>query len=219
MAPRRRTVRRRAPIRRKRRYVRRRRLRNFRRRPRTGNFTLLVRDTSVHGIDPKLGSTVPIFPRINDFKEATPYLQYFESYKIHWVSVKVSPLFNVTTSDKPVPRYYSAPWHRTPPTAISTNTILSLDKAKSHNGCGTSFRRFVPAVLTASNVVGEPTTHIGKINWRPKIAFDSTGQSIRNYCGFYHFSVDQVPLPDAKLRQYEFEITAKITLYNQKSFL
>ncbi|BAP81874.1 capsid protein [Cyclovirus ZM38] len=218
MAPRRRTVRRRAPIRRRRRVIRRRRLRNFRRRPRTGNFTLLVRDTSVHGIKPAEGSTVPIYPRINDFKEAVPYLAYFESYKIHWISVKVSPLFNVAEPSQPVPRYYSTPWHRTPPTIINTNTILSLDRAKSHHGCSSSFRRFVPAVLTTSNVVGEPTAHIGKINWRPKIAFDSTGQSIRHYCGFYHFSVDQVPLPNAALRQYEFEITAKITLYNQKSF-
>lgn len=219
MAPRRRLVRRRAPIRRKRRYIRRRRLRNYRRRPRTGNFTLLLRDTSVHGIDPKVGSTVPIAPKINDFKECTPYLPYFEAYKIHYVSVKVSPLFNVAEPGRPVPRYYSVPWHRAPPTVVSTSTILSLDRAKSHNGFSGSFRRFVPAVLTTANVAGDANTHIGKVNWRPKIALEATAQGIRHYCGFYHWSIDQLPLPDSKIRQYEVEITAKVTFYNQKSFV
>uniref|UniRef100_A0AAU7E280 Capsid protein n=1 Tax=Miniopterus bat circovirus TaxID=3141887 RepID=A0AAU7E280_9CIRC len=219
MAPRRRTVRRRAPLRRKRRIIRRKAKIRYRRRPRTGNLTLLVRDTAIHGIHPSEGKTVPITVDLSSFEETAPFFSYFESYRIHWVAVKVSPLFNVTSATYPIPRYYSAPWHRTPPITVSTGTILSLDRAKSHHGCSSSYRRFVPAVLTTTNVVGDVNTHIGKLNWKPKIALEANAQSIPHHCGLYHWSIDQIKPPDPQTyRQYEMEITAKITFYNQKNF-
>mgnify|MGYP007062377265 FL=1 len=219
MAPRRRIVRRRAPLRRKRRIVRRRKIR-LRRRPRTGNLTISARDTTVHAIHPSDGKTLPIQVTLSSFEETAPFFPYFEAYRIHSVSVKVTPLFNVTSSTYPIPRYYSAPWHRTAPLSLSTGTILSLDKAKSHAGTSGSFRRFVPAVLSSTNVVGNPNTMLGKQSWRPKIALEANAQSIPHYCGVYHWSIDQIkPAEPAAYRQYEIEIVAKITFYTQKNFM
>ena len=219
MAPRRRTVRRRAPLRRKRRIIRRRKIR-YRRRPRTGNLTVITRDTTVHALHPSDGKTLPIEITLSSFEETAPFFPYFESYRIHSVTVRVSPLFNVTNGALPIPRYYSAPWHRKAPATINTGQILSLDRAKSYAGTSASVRRFVPAVLTTTNVVGNPNNMLGKINWRPKIALEATAQSIPHYCGIYHWSADQIQTPEPQTyRQYEVEITAKITFYTQKNFV
>ena len=221
MAFRRRVVRRRAPLRRPRRVIRRRRLRKRRvaRRARTGNFTLICRKTFVAAVASNQGYSYQCAPTLNDFEEAKPFIPYFESYRIHSVSVKVTPLFNVAEPNNPVPQYYSAPWHRAGPASLSSNSILSLDKARSHNGTQTTYRSFVPAVLTNIGIAGDATAHIGKVNWRPKIAIQQSSTTIPHYASIYHFSIDQIQGPQATDRQYEFQITSKVSLYTQKGFI
>lgn len=219
MAFRRRVIRRRAPPRRRsRRVIRRRRLRKRTFRRRTGNFTLKVRKTAVLAIDSDKGYSYSVAPTLNDYDEAAPYLNYFESYRIWNTTVKVTPLFNVASPTEAVPRYYSAPWHRAGPASLSTGTILSLDKAKSHNGTSGSFRRYTPAILLDTSVAGTPGQRIGQISWRPKIALQVSSTSIPHYCALYHWSIDQLHGGQITQRQYEIEISSTITFYTQKSF-
>ena len=219
MASRRRIVRRRAPPRRYRRAVRKtRRLRKRRYLRRSGNFTFLCRKVAVIAVPSNEGYSYQVAPTINDYSEVQPFINNFESYRIWNVSVKVTPLFNVAESANPVPKYYSAPWHRPGPVALASNSILSLDRAKSHNGTATTYRRFMPAVLTNIAIAGDTTSHIGKVEWKPKIALQTSSTTIPHYAALYHWSQDQIPGPQALSRQYEVEITSIVTLYNQKNF-
>lgn len=220
MAARRRYVRRRAPLRRYRRAVRKtRRLRKkFSRRRRTGNFTLLCRKVSVIAVPGAEGYSYQVAPTLNDYAEVQPFLNNFEAYRIWNVKVKITPLFNVAESGNPVPKYYSAPWHRPGPVAIASNSILSLDRAKSHNGTTTTFRRYAPCILTSIGIAGDTTQHLGKTEWKPKIAIQTSSTTIPHYAALYHWSQDQIPGPQAVTRQYELEISSVVTLYNQKNF-
>ena len=219
MAFRRRIIRRRAPPRRRRATIRRRRLRKktFRRR-KTGIFTLKVRKTAVLAIDSDKGYSYNVAPTLNDYEEAAPYLQYFEAYRIWNCTVKVTPLFNVASPTEAVPRYYSAPWHRAGPVALSTGTILSLDKAKSHNGTSGSYRRYTPCVLTDTSVAGTPGQRIGKWTGDLRSLYKYLSSGIPHYCALYHWSIDQLHGGQITQRQYEIEICSTITFYTQKSF-
>lgn len=218
MAFRRRVIRRRAPPRRRRATIRRRRLRKKTFRRRTGNFTLKVRKTAVLAIDSDKGYSYNVAPTLNDYEEAKPYLAYFESYRIWNCTVKITPLFNVANPEQAVPRYYSAPWHRAGPPSLSTNSILSLDRAKSHNGTSGSFRRYTPAILLDTSVAGTPGQRIGQVSWRPKIGLQVSSTAIPHYCALYHWSIDQLQGSQITQRQYEIEISSTITFYTQKSF-
>ncbi|ADU76994.1 Cap protein [Cyclovirus PKbeef23/PAK/2009] len=210
----------RAPIRRKRRAIRhvRRRLRKVRRRQRTGNITVSMKSLYVAPVEGKTGYLLQISPAVSDFTEAATFINYFEAYRIWSVKVKVNPLFNVAADTTPVPRYYSAPWHKPGPTSINSTGIVTIDKCKSYNGLSGSVRRFVPAVLTATGYAGITTPQYGKINWRPRIELNSNTATLPHYCGLYLWSADQQE-GSTHIRQYEIETEIKVTFYNQKSFL
>ncbi|ADD62480.1 capsid protein [Cyclovirus TN18] len=221
MAFRRRVGRSRAPIRRKlprRRVARRRRFRRSRRL--RGNFTVLAKRTQVVVIQGDEGGTVTIAPSLNDFTELAPLVPNFEGFRIWSVSCKIRPLFNVASDVGPVPRYYVAPWHKPTPTTVDSNGVLSIDRSKSYNGTSGAFRRFVPALLSAVGYSGIAGNQYGKIEWRPRVELNSNTQSLQHYCGVVHWSKDQLPGAGApSRRQYEIELIAKITLYNQKYFI
>uniref|UniRef100_A0AAU6S5A9 Capsid protein n=1 Tax=Myotis capaccinii feces associated cyclovirus 1 TaxID=3139988 RepID=A0AAU6S5A9_9CIRC len=221
MAFRRRTVRSRAPIRRRlprRRVARRRRFRRSRRL--RGNFTFLARRTQVIVIPGNQGGNLSLAPALSDFTEITGLYTNFEAFRMWNVTVKVRPLFNVTGDLSPIPRYYIAPWHKPAPATIDSNGILSIDRCKSYNGTSGAFRRFVPALMSNLGYAGASSNQFGKTEWRPRIELNSNSQTLPHYCGIIHWAKDQIEGAGATTqRQYEIELTAKITMYNQKYFV
>lgn len=219
MAFRRRTVRR-APARRRFRRVARRvirrRYRRRRRVRRTGNITVSATSLAIIAVPGKGGMYYDVAPSLANFEELEPFTKLYEAYRIVSISVKVIPLFNVTTDAAPIPRYYSAPWHRPGPTNLNSNAIVTLDGCKSYNGYQSSFRRYVPAVMRSIGYVGHDNNY-GEIAWRPRIELNSNSQTLPHYCGLYVFSADQAG-PGTGSRQYEIETKAKVVFYNQKNF-
>lgn len=221
MAFRRRAIRSRAPIRRYRAAARRsirrrprRRLRKIRKSP--GNFTLIVRRSISVNVSSKDGSTYWVKTQLKEFDEATPFLPYFEAYRIHWIRITVTPHFNVAAPNLNAPPLYCAPWHRPGGIALNTNTILSIDKCRTYNGARGWSRTFVPTVLSSVGVAGAESSY-SKTNWRPRMELSPKAQSIDHYGGVVYWSPDSLGT-EAHYLPYEVKTTCKLTLYNQKNF-
>ncbi|UPW41813.1 capsid protein [Peromfec virus RodF5_43] len=205
------------------------RSRYVRRKKKSGNFTLEVRQTTLLQ---QATPAIVIAPTFNEFQELKDLAPNFEAYRIWSVKVKITPNMNVamigdtvTTStpsalfDAKQFHYISAPWHRpVDKTTIDANSLLSIDRSREYMGCAQSNRTFVPAVLTSA-LVNEVVT-VSKLNWRPRIEIsDSDSINIAHYCGLYWFQALDRANDNEVRASYNLVLTMKVTLYNQKSKL
>ncbi|WCI99964.1 MAG: capsid protein [chimpanzee associated cyclovirus 2] len=223
MAFRRRTVRTRRRLRPttrrvfKRRVVRKRKVK----RSNLGNLTCLVRHTSIQNVQSDNSLTVIIKPALDDFFEGRSLKTNFEAFRIHSVSVRVVPHFNISTGGNDCPPYVTAPYKTDiDPGTLNIDRILTIDKAKLNHGWRGTARAFVPAVLSDISYAGDggtlATTNT-KINWRPRMEINCSSDKVPHYCGIIHFDKALNPATPKFIRVYQIVTTAKVTFYGQRT--
>uniref|UniRef100_A0AAU7E3G8 Capsid protein n=1 Tax=Hipposideros bat circovirus TaxID=3141880 RepID=A0AAU7E3G8_9CIRC len=224
MAFRRRTVRPRRFYRRKVGIVKRRRVvrkRLRKRKSNLGNLTCLIRSTSVQNVQNDNQLTLVIKPSLSDFFEANVLKQNFEAFRIHSVSVRVVPHFNISTGGNDCPPYISCPYKTDIDSgALNIDRLLSVDKAKLHHGWRGTTRSFVPAVLSDISYSGDGgtvATANTKINWKPRMEINCSSDKVPHYCGIILFDKGLNPATPKFNRVYQIIVTAKITFYGQRS--
>lgn len=215
--------RRRRPFRRVVRKQRRRYRKTFRRSSNrtNGNFTCQVRTQVdlIASAGTGVETTHIVRPTLSTFGELAELIDNFEAYRIHYVRVKVVPYANTSTPDDPIGEYVSAPYHKpvTTTSNITAANLLSIDRSRVFQGNSTSTRTFVPAIRTATQV-GDSVV-LSNTVFRPRIEISSDSIKIPHYCGLYAFPPSSNSTMGAPLPRYSIVTTAKVTLYNQKTFL
>lgn len=191
---------------------------HFRRR-RTGNYTMEARQTQNVILESSQGQVIVIRPTLYQFNELVGFADKFEAYRFRSVTVKITPTANTSDATDQVTHYVTAPWHR--PIAelsnVTTNALLSVDKAREFHGCSTSRRKYVPAIemLTAYGSADKPTTSLSVLKYRPRIeCVNRDAYNIPHYCALIAF--DQAANAESVIT-YQITITVKCTFYNQKS--
>ena len=71
-------------------------------------------------------------------------------------------------------------------------SILTIDKSRTHHACSQSNRTFVPAIVMGAQSRagggGQEGYNLSITKYRPKIEFFSNGSTdVQHYCGFYVF--------------------------------
>uniref|UniRef100_A0AAU7E1R8 Capsid protein n=1 Tax=Miniopterus bat circovirus TaxID=3141887 RepID=A0AAU7E1R8_9CIRC len=223
MAFRRRTVRPRRYLRRKVGIVKRRRVvrKRLRKRRPLGNLTCLIRKTIIQNVLSDAPLNLTIKPTLNDFFEANALKPNFEAFRIHSVSVRVVPHFNISTGGNDCPPYATAPFKTDIDLGgMNLDRVLTLDKAKLHNGWAGSARTFVPAVLSDISYAGNggtvATTNT-KVNWRPRLEINCSSDHVPHYCGLLVFDKALNPSTPKFNRVYSIILTAKVTFYGQRT--
>ena len=100
----------------------------------------------------------------------------FEAYRFWSVKVKVIPNFNITdAAEATTPPYYSAPYHKGVPDIKLPESILTIDKSRTHHACSQSNRTFVPAIVMGAQSRagggGQEGYNLSITKYRPKIEF------------------------------------------------
>jgi len=197
-------------------YRSRRRL--FHRRRKTGNLVCYGKYTTFIGVTNKEDTSVPIAPRLDHFKELEDMSSRFESFQMVSVKVRVTPTFNVSGADKALSPYYSAPYHRPFPADLKqfTQSILSIDKSRTHHACSTMTRSFVPAIHVSQFVEtgGAYTPYTYK--WKPVIENTATSDKIPHYCGIIIFPKTTSNYTNPVTYAVQFQI--KVIFRNQVYF-
>ncbi|WBG01487.1 coat protein [Army ant associated cyclovirus 9] len=218
MIRRRRYVRRtRLPFKRRYRFPRRYR-RHFKRR-RTSNYTMEARHTQNVIMESTQGQVVIVAPTLYEFNELVGFADKFEAYRFQRVTVKITPTANTSDATDQVTHYVTAPWHRKieTPANVTTNALLSVDRAREYQGNSTSRRTYVPAVstVTAYGSGDDFKTSLSVIKFRPRIEnVDSNALNLPHYCALIAF--DQTANAESAIT-YQITTTVRCTFYNQKA--
>lgn len=121
----------------------------------------------------------------SDFEEFNEFVPQYEAYACLSCVVTIIPYFNYAQAGAldAVPLYCTFPWHQpTPPTAPTFQRVLSIDKAKTYLQTQRSTRKFVPAILEASQT--DTGNVLASIRWRPRIQLYPTGSpDVIHYTG------------------------------------
>lgn len=206
---------------RRRRVVRKRR---YRRRSQPGNCVIIARRTEQQMFGSNAIGRVVVKPQLADFDEANQLKDNFESYRILSVKLRVIPHFNVSSGGTDCPPYYIAPYKTDiDRDKLSTQTITSLDKCKTHNGWARALHSYVPAVLSDISYVGNGGTVLNstsRVNWRPRMEINCNSDKIPHYCCIMLFSKQADNATPAPFQRcYTFQLEAKIAFYNQRRII
>ena len=84
--------------------------------------------------------------------------------------------FNITdAAEATTPPYYSAPYHKGVPDIKLPESILTIDKSRTHHACSQSNRTFVPAIVMGAQSRagggGQEGYNLSITKYRPKINF------------------------------------------------
>lgn len=222
MAFRRRTIRRRAPLRRRgtfRRRYRRYRRAPARRRSRPDRYVLRAKYSYTHTVTDKSGQSVQFKPAASNFTEFNEIYKNFEGFRFKRLTCTIRPLFNVATPDKPVPNYCIAPYHAPGTTSISFINAQSLNKSKIYHGCRTAVRSFVPCALACHVYVQQDTTTdwtSTEARWSPRMECVNKAIDVPHFTHVVCFDAQTQTGPKQPL-QYEITLSAVFIMYNQKS--
>lgn len=194
------------------------RLRKRFRKRRSGNITLLAKQVQSIVVTNQADVLLPIVVSYRGLTELVPFDSLFEAYRFWSVKVKVIPNFNITdAAEATTPPYYSAPYHKGVPDLKVPESILTIDRSRSHHACSQSNRTFVPATVvgveTRAGGSGAKGTDYSMTRYRPKIEFmNNESTDVQHYCGFYVFPKNT---GGTESRMYTVITTVKCTLYNQ----
>lgn len=221
MAFRRRTIRRRAPPRRRgtfRRRVRRYRRAPVRRRSRPDRYVLRAKYSYTHTVTDKTGQSVQFKPSASNFGEFNQIYGNFEAYRFKRLTVTIRPLFNTSSPSDPAPTYVVAPYHSAA-TGVNYLSAQSLNRSKVYHGCSTSHRSFVPCALSLHQFYqqGSATNWTAtEARWSPRMECTGHAIEVPHFTNIVCF--DRPTLPNAQQNyQYEITLSAVFIMYTQKA--
>ena len=194
----------------------------FGRRRRTGNINLLAKQVQDIVVTNQADVLLPVVISYTGLNELKPFDALFEAYRFWSVKVKVIPNFNITdAAEATTPPYYSAPYHKGVPDIKLPESILTIDKSRTHHACSQSNRTFVPAIVMGAQSRagggGQEGYNLSITKYRPKIEFFSNGSTdVQHYCGFYVFPKNT---GGTEARRYTIITTVRCTLYNQSQIM
>lgn len=224
MAFRRRTIRRRAPPRRRgtfRRRVRRYRRAPVRRRSRPDRYVLRAKYSYIHTVTDKIGQSVQFKPSASNFSEFNQIYENFEAFRFKRLNVTIRPLFNTSLPDNISPSYCVAPYHTNATAPVTYLAAQSLNRSKVYHGCSTSRRSFVPCALGLHQFYqqGNATNWTStEARWSPRLECTGHAIEVPHFTNLVLF--DRPTLPNAgQAFQYEITLSAVFIMYTQKSNL
>ena len=129
----------------------------FGRRRRTGNINLLAKQVQDIVVTNQADVLLPVVISYTGLSELKPFDALFEAYRFWSVKVKVIPNFNITdAAEATTPPYYSAPYHKGVPDIKLPESILTIDKSRTHHACSQSNRTlYLPLCWLVNRVLVE----------------------------------------------------------------